>query len=102
VNKFNAEAAEAGREFARLNPNATGPEIDDAAPPMNPARRHFQDAAIFALRTTDSASVEVPGGRLCVYCGEPKDRHLNPADADNPNLMVCRMNTVTVTGVRDE
>jgi len=48
-NIFNIQAAEAGRAFARANPEATGVEIDEAAPPFNPARRHFQDAALDLL-----------------------------------------------------
>lgn len=45
MNIFNQKAAEDGREFARTNPNATGVDIDNAAPKFNPARRHFQMAA---------------------------------------------------------
>jgi hypothetical protein len=47
-NIFNIRAAEAGREFARANPEATGVEVDDAATkhdPCDPGRRHFQQAA---------------------------------------------------------
>lgn len=45
MNPFNEQAAQAGREFARANPNATGVDIDNASPAFNPARRHFQMAA---------------------------------------------------------
>ena len=45
MNKFNLEAATAGREFARAHPNATGVDIDNASPVFNPARRFFQEAA---------------------------------------------------------
>jgi hypothetical protein len=47
-NIFNIRAEEAGREFARANPNASGVDIDDAATkhdPCDPGRRHFQMAA---------------------------------------------------------
>lgn len=47
ANIFNIRAAEAGREFIFDFPRATGVQIDDAAPPINPTRRHFQDAAKF-------------------------------------------------------
>lgn len=50
MNEFNERAAEAGREFARANPKASSADIDWAAPALNPARRHFQDAAHEALR----------------------------------------------------
>lgn len=43
-NRFNLEAAKRGREFYLQHPNATGPQVDDASPKFNPARRHFQDA----------------------------------------------------------
>lgn len=45
MNPFNARAAEAGRAFIQDFPRATGVAIDNAAPKLNPARRHFQLAA---------------------------------------------------------
>lgn len=35
--------------------------------------------------------VEIPGDRLCMYCGQPKARHERPEDADDPTLLSCRM-----------
>jgi hypothetical protein len=45
TNIFNVRAREAGREWAFDHPRAYGPMIDDAAPALNPVRRHFQDGA---------------------------------------------------------
>lgn len=45
MNPFNAKAAEAGRVFIQDFPTATSMQIDEAAPKLNPARRHFQLAA---------------------------------------------------------
>lgn len=45
TNIFNVRAAEAGRQFVFDHPRARGCDIDDAAPPINPTRRHFQQAA---------------------------------------------------------
>lgn len=50
MNLFNAKAALAGEEFIKNNPTATDADIDWAAPPLFPARRHFQEAAREALR----------------------------------------------------
>jgi hypothetical protein len=50
MNLFNAKAALAGEEFIKANPTATEADIDWAAPPLFPARRHFQEAAREALR----------------------------------------------------
>ena len=47
-NPFNIAALEAGREWARENPKATGVQIDAAAlahSPFDPANRHFQMGA---------------------------------------------------------
>jgi hypothetical protein len=45
MNPFNVKAAEAGRQFVYDHPRGKGVDIDDAAPKLNPARRHFQNAA---------------------------------------------------------
>ena len=50
MNLFNAKAALTGEEFIKANPKATDADIDWAAPPLFPARRHFQEAAREALR----------------------------------------------------
>lgn len=55
-NIFNIRAAEAGREFARANPEATGIEVDDASPKFNPARRHFQEACYDLLNRIRSGT----------------------------------------------
>lgn len=47
TNMFNVRAAEAGRQFIFDKPRASGVDIDDAAPRLNPTRRHFQNAAQF-------------------------------------------------------
>lgn len=49
MNPFNEQAAEAGREFARQHPNATRVDVDNAAPKLEPGRRHFQMAALDLL-----------------------------------------------------
>lgn len=46
ANIFNVRAAEAGRQFVFDHPRGKGVDIDDAAPKLNPARRHFQQAAL--------------------------------------------------------
>lgn len=51
-NLFNIRAFEAGREWALAHPNASGVAVDEAATqhtPINPGRRHFQDAAHWTL-----------------------------------------------------
>lgn len=45
MNPFNQKAEEAGRLFIQDFPRASGVAIDEAAPKLNPARRHFQQAA---------------------------------------------------------
>ncbi len=36
-------------------------------------------------------NIEVPGDRLCMYCGQPKADHARPEDADDPRLLSCEM-----------
>jgi hypothetical protein len=47
ANIFNERAAEAGREYVFDFPRASNVQIDEAAPKLNPARRHFTNAARF-------------------------------------------------------
>ena len=51
--KWESDAREAGREFAKQNPAATGVQIDEAAYkfcPVYPSIRWFRESAIWEIR----------------------------------------------------
>jgi hypothetical protein len=80
ANIFNLKAAEAGREYVFDFPRATGVQIDEAAPKLFPARRHFQQAAIELSRNITKLGkvfyrweVKTTDDRVVGFCADSKE-----------------------------
>ena len=74
MNKFNVIAEQAGREFFEENPRATGSEVDDAAPKLEPARRYFQNGFYFAKHKACTCSEAIRTLKPHFMCDHCLDR----------------------------